>query len=111
MCPARRADCHGAYRSGARRQGLQLPANRAYLRLRGIAATIAEPADQIGTASAAARRWSASGVLPADLQAAPRRRVRHQPLKRNRAVANRFDKLAVRYLATVRIAALAEWLR
>ena len=32
-------------------------------------------------------------------------------LKRNRAVATRFDKLAVRYLATVRIAALAEWLR
>jgi transposase len=31
-------------------------------------------------------------------------------LKRNRAVATRFDKLAVRYLATVRIAALAEWL-
>jgi hypothetical protein len=32
-------------------------------------------------------------------------------LKRNRAVATRFDKLAVRYLTTVRIAALAEWLR
>ena len=32
-------------------------------------------------------------------------------LKRNRAVATRFDKLAVRYEATVRIAALAEWLR
>ena len=32
-------------------------------------------------------------------------------LKRNRAVATRFDKLAVRYLATVHIAAIAEWLR
>jgi hypothetical protein len=32
-------------------------------------------------------------------------------LKRNRAVATRYDKLAVRYLATVRIATLAEWLR
>ena len=35
-------------------------------------------------------------------------------LKRNRAVATRFDKLAVRYAATVRIAAIAaiaEWLR
>ena len=31
--------------------------------------------------------------------------------KQFRAVATRFDKLAVRYLATVRIAALAEWLR
>ena len=32
-------------------------------------------------------------------------------LKRNRAVATRYDKLAVRYQATVRIAAIAEWLR
>jgi hypothetical protein len=34
-------------------------------------------------------------------------------LKRNRAVATRFDRLAVRYLATVRVAPghLAEWLR
>jgi hypothetical protein len=31
-------------------------------------------------------------------------------LKRNRAVAARFDKLAVRYLATGRIGAIAEWL-
>jgi transposase len=32
-------------------------------------------------------------------------------LKRHRAVATRYDKLAVRYLATVRIAAIGEWLR
>lgn len=31
-------------------------------------------------------------------------------LKRNRAVAARFDKLAVRYEATVHIAAINEWL-
>jgi transposase len=31
-------------------------------------------------------------------------------LKRNRAVASRFDKLAVRYEATVAIAAINEWL-
>jgi hypothetical protein len=37
--------------------------------------------------------------------------VRHQPaLKRNRAVATRFDKLAVRYEVTVHIAAVNEWL-
>jgi hypothetical protein len=30
--------------------------------------------------------------------------------ERNRAVATRFDKLAVRYEATVRIAAIGEWL-
>ena len=32
-------------------------------------------------------------------------------LKRHRAVATRYDKLAVRYLAAVRIATLTEWLR
>jgi transposase len=31
-------------------------------------------------------------------------------LKRNRAVATRFDKLAVRYEATVHMAAINEWL-
>jgi hypothetical protein len=32
-------------------------------------------------------------------------------LKRHRAVATRYDKLAVRYRATVNIAAINEWLR
>jgi len=32
-------------------------------------------------------------------------------LKRNRAVATGYDKLAVRYEATVHIAAISEWLR
>ena len=31
-------------------------------------------------------------------------------LKRHRAVANRYDKLAVRYHATLNIAAINEWL-
>jgi transposase len=31
-------------------------------------------------------------------------------LKRHRAVASRFDKLAVRYLASVHIAVIGEWL-
>ena len=31
-------------------------------------------------------------------------------LKRNRAVATRYDKLAVRYEATVLVAAINEWL-
>jgi transposase len=31
-------------------------------------------------------------------------------LKRNRAVATRYDKLAVRYLATIHVAVLSEWL-
>ena len=37
--------------------------------------------------------------------------MRHQPAKRNRAVATRYDKLAVRYEATLHIAAINEWLR
>jgi hypothetical protein len=32
-------------------------------------------------------------------------------LKRNRAVATRYGKLAVRYEATLHIAAIGEWLR
>jgi transposase len=32
-------------------------------------------------------------------------------LKRHRAVATRYDKLAVRYLTAIRIAAIGEWLR
>lgn len=32
------------------------------------------------------------------------------PLKRNRAVATGYDKLAVRYQATVTVAAINEWL-
>jgi transposase len=37
--------------------------------------------------------------------------MRHQPAQRHRAVATRYDKLAVRYEATVHIAAINEWLR
>jgi hypothetical protein len=36
--------------------------------------------------------------------------VRDEPLGRHRAVATRYDKLAVRYGATVRVAMLGEWL-
>jgi transposase len=32
-------------------------------------------------------------------------------LKRNRALATRYDKLAVRYEATIHVAAINEWLR
>jgi transposase len=87
-------------------------ANRAALRARHISHTIPEPADQQANR---ARRGARGGRPPGfdPVRYCQRNQVERLMNRRKqfRAVATRYDKLAVRYQATVTIADIFIWLR